>query len=251
MSTNNLLAQLLDAAPGGSTNELLNQLLATDLTGPQGPQGDPGPAGAAGAQGPQGIQGPAGAAGAQGPQGIQGPAGAAGAQGIQGPAGAAGAQGPAGIVPRGTAFPASPATNDLYYRTDHRIICEWDGARWLGPVQRIAMPLWSAAGPYSANAVIVGLAEHNSLYNISLDILCVISTTNNATNYWTFNLIRDGVYVYSALNTSGLSTGTVSRLSGTLTSMSVSNYITLDAIKTGSPGSLYITIMLSYQVIYT
>jgi len=78
------------------------------LQGPQGDQGIQGPAGADGAQGPQGdqgIQGPAGADGAQGPQGdqgIQGPAGADGAQGpqgeqgIQGPAGADGAQGPQG-----------------------------------------------------------------------------------------------------------------------------------------------------------
>src|SRR5690554_122183 len=67
--------------------------------GPQGPQGDPGPAGPAGPQGPQGDPGPAGPAGAQGPQGDPGPAGPAGPQGPQGdpgPAGPAGPQGPPG-----------------------------------------------------------------------------------------------------------------------------------------------------------
>ena len=89
---------------------------AMGATGPQGPQGIAGPAGATGAtgpQGPQGIAGPAGATGAtgpQGPQGIAGPAGATGAtgpqgpQGIAGPAGATGATGPQG--PQGIAGPA-------------------------------------------------------------------------------------------------------------------------------------------------
>jgi hypothetical protein len=73
MSTNTLLGQLLGAAPGGqSTNDLLAQLLATDLTGPAGAAGAQGPAGAQGIQGPAGA---AGAAGAQGPAGATGPAG--------------------------------------------------------------------------------------------------------------------------------------------------------------------------------
>jgi len=55
-----------------------------------GPQGLPGPAGAAGPAGGQGAQGPAGPAGAQGGQG---PAGPAGATGPTGPAGLAGADG--------------------------------------------------------------------------------------------------------------------------------------------------------------
>jgi hypothetical protein len=72
-----------------------------------GPQGDPGPAGPAGADGAVGPQGPAGpvgpagadgAVGPQGPVGPTGPAGADGAVGPQGPAGPAGPQGPAGIV---------------------------------------------------------------------------------------------------------------------------------------------------------
>ena len=91
---------------------------ASDIPGPQGPQGETGPQGAVGAQGPQGETGPQGAVGAQGPQGIQGsigpqgPQGAAGAVGAQGPQGetgpqgAAGAQGPQGI--QGSIGPQGP-----------------------------------------------------------------------------------------------------------------------------------------------
>jgi hypothetical protein len=84
--------------------------------GPQGPQGDPGPAGPAGPQGPQGDPGPAGPAGPAGPQGPQGdpgpagPAGPAGPQGPQGDPGPAGPAGPAGPQgPQGDPGPAGPA----------------------------------------------------------------------------------------------------------------------------------------------
>lgn len=71
-------------------------------TGPAGPKGDTGetgPAGPAGPQGetgPQGIQGETGATGPKGDQGIQGETGAQGPQGIQGPQGLQGETGPAG-----------------------------------------------------------------------------------------------------------------------------------------------------------
>lgn len=60
------------------------------IMGPQGLQGERGPAGAAG---PQGEQGAAGAVGPVGPQGERGPAGP---QGPKGDAGATGPQGPKG-----------------------------------------------------------------------------------------------------------------------------------------------------------
>ena len=73
---------------------------ASDIPGPQGPQGETGaqgetgPQGAVGAQGPQGIQGNTGP---QGPQGEAGTVGAQGPQGIQGITGPQGSPGPQGI----------------------------------------------------------------------------------------------------------------------------------------------------------
>ena len=83
---------------------------ATGATGPQGPTGLTGPTGATGATGPQGptgLTGPTGATGATGPQGqigLTGPVGATGATGPQGPigltgpAGSTGATGPQGPI---------------------------------------------------------------------------------------------------------------------------------------------------------
>jgi hypothetical protein len=79
-------------------------------TGPQGPIGLTGPAGATGATGPQGpigLTGPAGATGATGPQGpigLTGPAGATGATGPQGPIGLTGPAGNDGLIPSGTSI---------------------------------------------------------------------------------------------------------------------------------------------------
>ena len=57
---------------------------ADPMSGPQGPQGVPGPIGMTGPQGPQGDPGPTGMTGPQGPQGDPGPVGMTGPQGPQG-----------------------------------------------------------------------------------------------------------------------------------------------------------------------
>ncbi|MDC3229110.1 collagen-like protein [Flavobacteriaceae bacterium] len=90
----------------------------TGADGPQGPQGNPGPAGSngqdgspgpqgePGADGPQGETGPQGEPGAEGPQGPQGnpgPTGATGPQGNPGPAGSNGQDGSPG--PQGETGP--------------------------------------------------------------------------------------------------------------------------------------------------
>ena len=86
------------------------------VPGPEGPQGETGPAGATGPAGPQGDPGPQGATGATGDQGDPGPAGPTGAQGPKGdtgdtgPAGTTGPQGATGPQgPKGD--PGDPATN--------------------------------------------------------------------------------------------------------------------------------------------
>jgi hypothetical protein len=86
------------------------------VTGPQGPIGLTGPAGATGAIGPQGpigLTGPSGATGAIGPQGpigLTGPAGATGAIGPQGPIGLTGPSGATGAIgPQGPIGLTGPA----------------------------------------------------------------------------------------------------------------------------------------------
>lgn len=80
----------------------IEQGIANEQVGPQGPAGAAGPAGPAGPkgdtgpQGPKGDTGPAGPQGEPGPQGPAGPKGNTGAQGPEGPQGPKGDTGPAG-----------------------------------------------------------------------------------------------------------------------------------------------------------
>ncbi|MBM3724800.1 MAG: hypothetical protein FJW40_05185 [Acidobacteria bacterium] len=99
------------ATPGDTS---WNQLVQGG-TGPQGPPGLTGAAGAAGPPGPAGIPGPPGATGTTRPAGPQGPPGAIGTTGPagpQGPPGAIGVTGPAGPQgppgATGTTGPAGP-----------------------------------------------------------------------------------------------------------------------------------------------
>lgn len=66
-----------------------------DMTGPEGPRGEPGPTGSAG---PAGSMGPAGATGPAGEPGPPGPTGEMGPQGPQGETGPAGETGPGGGI---------------------------------------------------------------------------------------------------------------------------------------------------------
>lgn len=105
MSIAGLIRRLVKGSPltaaehDGNLNALEAAIEAVETT--PGPQGEPGPAGAAGAQGPPGAagaQGQQGQTGAQGPQGIQGEQGPAGPKGDTGNQGPAGATGPAGTT---------------------------------------------------------------------------------------------------------------------------------------------------------
>ena len=81
---------------GDETNVLLNFTIPRGDTGPAGPAGERGPAGATGPAGPAGEQGPAGDTGPAGPAGERGPAGDTGPAGPAGERGPAGDTGPAG-----------------------------------------------------------------------------------------------------------------------------------------------------------
>ena len=86
---------------------------ASEIPGPEGPQGSQGEVGAEGSQGSQGNPGPTGATGSQGNPGLQGETGPEGPQGNLGPQGVQGPQGnngPTGATgPQGN--PGPPGSN--------------------------------------------------------------------------------------------------------------------------------------------
>ena len=82
----NLLKEVNEKINQKTTKEYVDgEISKIELTqGPAGPQGLQGEVGPAGPQGPQGLQGEVGPAGPQGPQGLQGEVGPAGPKGEKG-----------------------------------------------------------------------------------------------------------------------------------------------------------------------
>lgn len=158
----------------------------------------------------------------------------------------------AGVMQSAGAFPASPATNDLIFRTDLGAVCQWDGTRWLGPPQLVTPQLQRAAGP--------GWTTAGGTYVVTLPA-CVITgeiatlyvqTTNNASNYWTLNFINEALTTFWTVNTAAQSVGTATKYTGsTVQVVSSIQQVFFDIAKTGSPGAFYAYPLLNIRRIYT
>jgi hypothetical protein len=158
-------------------------------------------------------------------------------------------------LPRGTAFPASPATGGMFYRTDLGVMCEWDGTRWLGMREWVTFAPWVGASPYSANGYILAypIVGDTIIYNMACAI--VVSAPNNASNYWSISIQGD------AATLSGGSINTISLIAGdpyiasfnyaALGALTTSYYFRVVTAKTGSPGSIYIAATASIRRKYT
>jgi hypothetical protein len=153
-------------------------------------------------------------------------------------------------IPRGTSFPVSPTQYDLYHRTDLGIIGEWDGTRWLGPRQDVGMGVWTAGSPWSVAAVSHALPI-NFACALTFSLLFFNNGTNNASNYWSFALMRDASTI-STLTTAAYVTATNYTISDASTYiLSSGTLLQLSITKTGSPGSIRVSPMVFYRRIYT
>lgn len=109
----------------------------------------------------------------------------------------------------GTSFPGSPATNDLYFRTDLDNIYFYDGTRWLTATEfRIAgvgpdLSGTSSSTPNLGRAVIPSSVD---IYVTTIDISTFIATTNDGTKYWTFTFSKVDVTNGSAVSLGSFTT---------------------------------------------
>lgn len=156
----------------------------------------------------------------------------------------------------GTAFPAGPVNNDLYYRTDRKILYTWDGTRWLCTCpHRLSFPTMDALAPHTGNAALsVGRLAGDVEYTMYLEAIVYASfviAPNNATNYHSFDLADTaGAIVGSAADTSTHAAGAwvAQRKAIGLTSTTAEIDLRLNA-KTGTPGSMYLTGVLHYRLV--
>lgn len=165
---------------------------------------------------------------------------------------------------KGTSFPGSPATDDLYYRTDLDLLCFYDGTRWL-TVTLYEVPFGAGAGsiPFTATAGL-GYLPTNSTYDLWLvdwSMTTLVLTTNDGSNNWTIKLQKTNA-ANTATDIDSFSTGTTpdtptnwvlrQRSLGVLLGGS-STWKQLDLLgtKVGTGGNLYFGSILRYRLVVT
>jgi hypothetical protein len=90
-----------------------------------------------------------------------------------------------GLIMIGVAFPALPAPDELFYRTDLDLLCRWDGARWLTENEyvfitngtTIAVPMRTDFYPYIKRCAIISN----------------VAAPNNGANCWTIYIVASDI----------------------------------------------------------
>ena len=165
-----------------------------------------------------------------------------------------GAPGGGGGYLEGTSFPGGPSTNDKYYRTDRNLLYFYDGTRWLTTTlyfietdgNRFTFPISSP----NNTACTVVTADHD-MWLEKMYVSVYVVTTNNGSNYWTMNLSLDGGATIATINTSAISANTWTKLNTAIGAAvgSATIFINIAYIKTSSPGTLYVSNLLSFRLI--
>lgn len=159
----------------------------------------------------------------------------------------------------GTSFPASPTTNDLFYRTDLGYWCYYDGTRWLScHIETTTLGLQEALIGAAANATFWAPYMGNyNIYAIEANVATDVFTTNNATNYWTVQVgTQDGGVATprgSSFNTSADAVATMTThnvpLGVVLGTSTDAWYVSFT--KTLTPGTIYVLAQVRYRIILT
>lgn len=99
----------------------------------------------------------------------------------------------------GTAFPGSPATNDLFFRTDRGLLYYYDGSRWLTVSEySMTVPPYTSFPPWSATTnthlcAPPSYALGSKVYYTRAITQFNVQTTNNGTHYWTISINANAI----------------------------------------------------------
>lgn len=169
-------------------------------------------------------------------------------------------------ITAGTAFPGSPSTNDLYFRTDLGLLCYYTGSSWMTVqissqtlVPDSAMPL-TATGQLRAP-----VAQFTySMYVLDWTSFVYPTTTQSGSNYWALQLNST---LHGATTATALGSATDTKtdtanvfsqrgVSGVNATVAVSggskqSELELVVTKNGTPTSIYIACQVRYRLIVT
>ena len=165
-------------------------------------------------------------------------------------------------IQKGTSNPASPSTDDRIWRSDVDRDLYYDGTRWVTTdVHDMPIPSAYVFSPNTTSGATVargGIIGDTDILLVRWSVSYFIGTTNNASNYWTFQLryvsVSNVITNLATLTTSAKSPNTWDRVAGATFSpvtVPASNTSTFEIIatKTGTPGDTYVVPMISYREI--
>jgi hypothetical protein len=170
----------------------------------------------------------------------------------------------------GTSFPGSPATDDLYYRTDRDMWYGYDGTRWLSQEYQVQM-MATVAFPIAATSLVgrwtpaglVGAGGAADIWLVSFDITFFVNaggTALGASHKWdgTLDKVPDGSGTPTVISTaSSIASGasavwrhTGPHAIGALLNNGTTHVtIQFTETKTGTPGALHVGPILTYRLV--
>jgi hypothetical protein len=167
----------------------------------------------------------------------------------------------------GTAFPASPATNELYFRTDLGQEFYYDGTRWLSTalyshlIEQAASTTTSISATSTWNQRVMRplLRGGSDIYMVQLECMFFVNsggTALGASHKWVGTFHKaDSANSLTTLITININSGASSTWRVDLQSINAllgSFYeLGIDWTKTGTPGSLVNHLMMTYRIVAT
>lgn len=156
------------------------------------------------------------------------------------------------------AFPVTPYVNQVFYRTDLKLLCVYDGTRWLTVHEEIATltPFsgYTADASVAPTVTLVGAvrsAGADNLYITTISVSGFVLTTNNGSNYWSFSVQNNGTNIWSS-NTSAFTASSIGWLRTTVNAVyAVQIFRFRIDSKTGSPGTFNMQCSVAYRRVIT
>lgn len=154
----------------------------------------------------------------------------------------------------GAAFPSSPATGLLFFRTDLGFLAYYDGAHWLS-----AHEYEADLTPYVAGSTVRLAATNNTVliqprrtdYSAGLTrikLYADVLTTNNGTNYWSFAIGTDTTTAWSP-DTSADAANTGLNKETAPGTVITGNFWKAGVTKVGAPGTLAFNVSVFYRLV--
>jgi hypothetical protein len=153
----------------------------------------------------------------------------------------------------GTSFPGSPATGDIFWRSDRNIEYVYDGTRWVS-TQIFMSQVFSLSVGISASANLTSVPiPFGGTYDMYV-LDYVVNSQQSATMVWTFDLYKfDGASFtnIATTSTSGDTTGnyTVHRVNVNAVVTSAHDAFQINITKTSGTGTLFSGHTITYRLV--